>query len=392
LVYESRLIGLLGQPGGLFKTAAHALDYQFGFKVSDTWFYKFLEQALARLVLLWLAILWLSTAFVFIEPGEQGLLERFGLPVEGRGVLEPGLSFKFPWPIDAVHRYATREVQTFNVGFTPDPEKEKDRTLLWTRPHYKEEVHMLVASRDSGTFTTEGDDAQRVPVNLLIASIPVQYVVADVRAWAYNHADGAQLLERLANREVVRYLASVDMDEIMSYGRLTAATELTSRIQAKADEHKLGVKVTFVGLQDIHPPMGSREEPVAASYEKVIGAIAEKEARILQAQGFYAETLPKAGAEAAKKVDDAKAEAVRKVEVARGQADQFKNQLIAFKAAPNVFQARTKNETISRALAPTRKYLVLSTNAHDVITLNLEQKLRDDLESLNIDPVKKETK
>ena len=40
LLYESRLIGLLGQPGGLISTAAQALDYQFGFKVSETWFYK----------------------------------------------------------------------------------------------------------------------------------------------------------------------------------------------------------------------------------------------------------------------------------------------------------------------------------------------------------------
>src|SRR5207247_3485142 len=29
-LYESRIIGALGQPEGLFTTAAHALDYQFG--------------------------------------------------------------------------------------------------------------------------------------------------------------------------------------------------------------------------------------------------------------------------------------------------------------------------------------------------------------------------
>ena len=46
-LYESRLVGLLGQPEGLVTTAAQALDYQFGFKVSETWFYRFFEQALA---------------------------------------------------------------------------------------------------------------------------------------------------------------------------------------------------------------------------------------------------------------------------------------------------------------------------------------------------------
>src|SRR5262249_24197752 len=36
-LYESRLTGLLAHPEGLFTTAAQALDYQFGFKVSETW-------------------------------------------------------------------------------------------------------------------------------------------------------------------------------------------------------------------------------------------------------------------------------------------------------------------------------------------------------------------
>ncbi len=135
LLYESRLIGLLGEPGGLITTAAQALDYQFGFKVSETWFYKFLERALSWIVLLQLAALWLSTTFVIIEPGEQGLLERFGRPVAGRAVLDPGLHFKWPWPVDQVYRHLTRQVQSFTVGVVSDPEMEKEQTILWTRPH-----------------------------------------------------------------------------------------------------------------------------------------------------------------------------------------------------------------------------------------------------------------
>ena len=83
-LYESRVVGLLSQPEGLITTAAQALDYQFGFKVSETWFYRFFEKAIGWLVLLQIAALCLSTGVVFIEPGEQGLLERFGRRVEGR--------------------------------------------------------------------------------------------------------------------------------------------------------------------------------------------------------------------------------------------------------------------------------------------------------------------
>src|SRR5207237_632434 len=81
VLYESRLVGLLGQPEGLFTTAAHALDYQFGFKVSETWFYKFLEKRIVWLLAGQFLILLFSTCFVFINAGEEGLLERFGKPV-----------------------------------------------------------------------------------------------------------------------------------------------------------------------------------------------------------------------------------------------------------------------------------------------------------------------
>src|SRR5688572_30332133 len=78
VLYESRLVGLLGQPEGLFTTMAHALDYQFGFKVSDTGFYRFLERYLPGLVVAQLAILLFSTCFIFISAGEEALVERFG--------------------------------------------------------------------------------------------------------------------------------------------------------------------------------------------------------------------------------------------------------------------------------------------------------------------------
>ena len=61
LIYDSRLIGLLGQPGGLISTAAHALDYQFGFKVSETWFYRYLEQKLALILGVQFVVLFFSS-------------------------------------------------------------------------------------------------------------------------------------------------------------------------------------------------------------------------------------------------------------------------------------------------------------------------------------------
>lgn len=379
MLYESRLIGLLGQPGGLITTAAQALDYQFGFKVSETWVYRFLEKAFAWIVLLQLGVLFLSTGLVIVEPHEQAILERFGRPVADREVLEPGLHFKFPWPIDKVYRHPTRAIQSFNIGFVPAERAEgepEERTILWTRQHYKEEFKLLVASREQETLENNGPDngERAVPVNLITVSIPVQYQVTNLVSWTYEHSDAAGLLEDLATREVVRYLVSVDFDDILTRGRLDAAKKLQTLIQDRANEYKIGADIVFVGLQDIHPPV-----EVASAFEEVIGAIQEKESKILGAQGERAEIVPKARADAARLINEAEAARLEKTSSSAARAGQFTNQVAAYMAAPRVFMRRTYLDTLARATADARKYVLAVTNSSEVFMMNLEEKIAPDM-------------
>ena len=136
-LYDSRVIGLLAQPEGLVATAAQTLDYQFGFKVSETWFFRMLKERILQVFVLQFALLILSTCVVFIEPGEQALLERFGKPVAKSEVLNPGAHFKLPWPVDKVYRYRTEQIQTLSVGFTPEKEEHEEKLVLWTVAHNK---------------------------------------------------------------------------------------------------------------------------------------------------------------------------------------------------------------------------------------------------------------
>jgi len=382
VVYDSRLIGLLAHPEGIIRTAAQALDYQFGFKVSDTWFYKFLERSLAWLILLQVGVLLLSTSVVFIEPGEQGILERFGKPVASRHILQPGAHMKLPWPVDKVQRYSTSRLQSFNIGFEPDPEAEKhEKTVLWTVKHYKEESNMLVASKDqvSGTNATEA----AVAVSLITVSIPVQYQVRDVLAFAYNYSDAGQLLQNIAAREVTRYLVGVDLNDIMASGRAQAAQVLRTRIQAAADQWKLGVDVLFVGLQDIHPPV-----KVAPAYEDVIGAQQELASKILVAEAEKARVIPLAKAEAERQVREAESYRFDVIANAQAVASQFTNQMASFQIAPTVYKERLYLQRLSKGLETARKIVIGATNTHDTIQYNLEEKVRPDLLDVTL-PTKK---
>lgn len=379
-LYESRLVGLLGQPEGLVTTAAQAMDYQFGFKVSETWFYRFFERALGWLILLQVGALLLSTCVVFIEAGEQGLLERFGRRVESRSPLEPGAHFKWPWPIDRVYRFQTERIQSLTIGSLPDPAKENSRFVLWGQGH-SVETNFLVANREqlSHTAVTPAVGKRTPPVSLLTVSVPIYYQITNLVDWAYRNEDAPALLEHLSTREVLRYLVGVDMGDIMSQGRGPAAQDLNERIQAAANERGLGVRIIAVALGDLHPPI-----KVAPEYEKVVAASQTKQAKILAARADDIRTNALTRGQTVSLTNQASAERWTREIRALAQAALFTNQIPAFEAAPSVYTERTYLQTFVRATAPARKYLLLTTNTQDVITFDLQESIAQSLLNLSV--------
>jgi len=372
LLYDSRLVGLLGQPEAIITTAAQALDYQFGFKVSDTWFYRFLEKALGWLVLAQFGALVLSSCFVIIQPGDQALLERCGKPVGRDGVIGPGLHLKLPWPIDKTIVYHAERIQTFLVGAEP----ENGETITWATPHAKEENFLVAGELKSDMLTNESDAGKSPPVSLLSVSIPVQYQITNLAAWAYTNEDPVALLTNAAEREVIRYLASANFDSLMSSGRAAAKDALLRNIQEDADALSLGTLITFVGLEDIHPP-----SKVAKIFDEVVGAGQTRQSKILQAQAYAAATNNWAMGESSNRVLAAQAEQHGIITNAVARAILFTNQELAYSAAPGnkgIYEQRAKLEALVNNSAEARKYIIATTNVPNILIFDLQDKVRSD--------------
>ena len=389
-LYDSRIVGLLAQPESLFTAAAQALDYQFGFKVSETWFFLLLRKSLPVLFLAQLAALLLSTCIVFIEPGEQGVLEQFGRLDQARPILNPGGHLIWPWPIDKVYRYRTDEVRRFDVGFQPTAQSEKMQTILWTVVHTKE-VNFLVGNVPPATVTNNLPDfipdsaannpllAKVAPVGLIDISIPVQYRITNVLDWAYNNADPTNLLNDLATRTVIHYLAGRDLNAVLSHERVQMSQLLKRRIQADATRHQLGVEILFAGVQDIHPPV-----KVAGSYEQVVAAGQQRIADTNNAVAEAIRTNALAGALAFADVNQARATRLQTELRAWSRAGLFTNQMVAYEAAPSVYRQRAYYEMFPAATANARKYILLVTNTHNTLVFDLEDKIRESLLNLNV--------
>ncbi len=334
--YDSRLLGLFSEPGGIIRSVANTIDYQFGFKVSETWFYKLMGRAIPLLVAVQFAVILILTCFVVVPPGHGAVIERYGVSAIGAAdqwVAGPGVHLTLPWPIDRAEIIPVERIRRMELGYSKAEEPEKDEEaenqpvmddrppILWTKRHYQNEYKLLLAQHQSygaGARRTRepgkepspdaqppgaapadavarpGGEARRagdIPVNLLSVTMSVQWRVkpgsADVLRFYAESAQVPEIIESLAYQELTRYAASADIEDFLGTEGIRAAGALHDRIQSACDRagHDgggLGVQIVYVGIGGVHPPP---EEEVAQAYQDVVSAIEKKEAKRMEAEG-----------------------------------------------------------------------------------------------------------
>ena len=410
LLYQSRLIGLIAKPENLFTTAGQILDYQFGFRVSETWGYQFLRERLGVIIGLQVILLWLSTSIVVIEPSVRGKL------VDGAqkrsDLLKPGIHLKLPWPFASVERFYPDQVHTFHVGLEPLSEDElkklgqMDRPGLWLEPTGKD----YDSKKKTGElFFLTGSGDETVGANLMVASVPVQYRIRSGEENGVNgledgwlrFSDPEQLLRNIATREVVAYFLAHDFEELLIKGRKSAQETLRNNIQQASD--KLGVEILFVGVADLRPPAespdmvvergpsapgeedsGLNPMPVAAAFEGPVTAglvseitkfNAQQEKLRLAAEQDSEVELIEYGATVAS--DLLKMQAKARAESQLGARKPFTQ-------APNTYPVWLYLTTFVRAVEQARKFVVAAQNHEIELDLDLHEAIRRGMTDIKV--------
>lgn len=388
-LFESRLLSFFTEPGGFLRNVADTLDYQFGFQVSGTWIYMFLERSLAPFLLIWLALLWLFTSLDEVAPGELGVRETFG--VSSEKVLSPSVYFKLPWPIQTIKKIPVNTIQEIFVGPELKDEHGNEKrpdVVLWTESHYAKEGRFLIAT-DIEQVNGEGKEINNdAPVSMIAALLPVQFKVKPdkVLDYAYKHDDPVKTLKDISEKEITGYFASADMLKLMSNEREKAINEIQIRIQNAADEIDLGVDIVAVAFLDAHPPIDDNQLPQA--FQEVVAAYEEKEAEIYDAKAYRARTIPQAEADALRLKYQAEAYKNEKTKVSKAEIKRFKDRMVGYRAMPEMYILNSKLDFLENDCKNVRKYIVPDTAQNDVYVINLEEKQRLDL--LDISDLKDE--
>ncbi|MCH7839036.1 MAG: hypothetical protein IID38_02215 [Planctomycetes bacterium] len=314
--FDSRLLGLISDPGGIAKSIADTLNYQFGFEVSSNWFFQLLQRWLFPITVFTAVVIVMLSGVVILDADEQAVVERLGRPVLGPGrVLDAGFHLKWPVPIEVVRRAPVKRIGEIVIGEATDHEDEHG-AVLWTQAHeYVPELMLLVASPELGEASARGSAKptpqvsrsgapQSVAVSLLMVSVPIEYRIKDLHKYLYEYTEPEKLLENVAHQRLSEYAASMDIDELMGPGRKKMNRDLQRAIQDRMDELNVGIEVVFVGFCGAHPPA---EKGVAKAFQGAIAAQTNMLATINAAMGEAQKTLiAVAGTEArARELDEA---------------------------------------------------------------------------------------
>jgi membrane protease subunit HflK len=266
------------------------------------------------------ALLWLTSGFYVVNPGERGIVLLFGRVI---GQTEPGLRYRLPIPIQQHRVVDVASVRRAEVGF---------RTAAGGTRSVPSESHMLT-----------GDE------NIVDVQLFVQYLVRDPVQFLFRARHPEAALHSAAEVALRAAVGETNIDYTMTEGRVDVQDRVKLQLQGLLDLYGTGLLVTDARLLVVDPPQAVKE-----AFHDVVRAWEDRERLIKEAEGYAEGVLPKARGEAAQMLRTAEGYREQRVIRARGDADRFTRIHQEYLKAEVVTRDRLYLEMVDRVLPNTR--------------------------------------
>jgi len=270
---------------------------------------------------------WLTTAVFMVKTDEQGVLMRFGRIVDDR--VPPGIHVKLPWPCDVVTPLKVRETKRLGLGVAL-----AGQVTGWAPP--PAEVELLSGDR-----------------NIVNIELVVQYNIASPRDYLFGSVAPEDLLRAGAKSAVTDVVARMLVDEVLYEKRVEIQQRVQQRLTKLADDYRTGVSINSVNIQRVYPP-----PEVAASFNDVVSAKADRFRLVEEAMGYTNDLIPRAQGEAYRIERLAEAYRQEKTSLANGGAQRVRDIYAKFKDSPQETRHRLYLETLEECLKKARKVIV----------------------------------
>jgi len=265
-------------------------------------------------------LFWFASGVYTVNPGHIGVVRTFGRETART---EPGLNYRYPWPVQQVNIVSVEQIRRIEVGFRGSQRVPEEALML------------------------TGDE------NIVEAQIVVQYRVADPAKYLYRLREPDTALLAATEVALRSTVGSMTIDQVMIEERAKVQADARLFIQRLMDDYESGLVITEVKLQAADPPDAVRD-----AFHDVVRAREDKEKLINQARGYQADILPKARGEAQKLLREAEGYKEQRVLLAQGEAARFLSVLAEYEKARGVTRDRLHLETMEKILPDIDKVIV----------------------------------
>lgn len=299
-----------------------------------------------RVVMAGLIVLFFASGIYTVGPQEVAIKLLFGAPT-GTGadaLLQPGLHWSFPYPVNEIVKIPKGQVHTVvsSAGWYP---VTKEQELSGQEPPAGGTLNPAV---DGYTLTADG--------NIMHVKATLRYYIADPVEYEFGFAAASNLVQNALNNALHHASAQFTVDKATRQDITAFKEKLMNRVQKLVLVHGLGIEFDARNCDVVAIP----PRQVKAAFDAVLEAENDKRKAINTAEGEANTTRTKAQADADSVRNTGRADATRIVQSAQADADYFLARLPEFKSNPQLFRDRRLTETMATVLASAQeKYFLV---------------------------------
>ena len=308
------------------------------------------------------------TCFYSVGASDQGVVLRFGKHVR---TVEPGLQFKFPWPIESVFTVPVRSVQTAEFGFrTVEAGRStqyasKNKTMLeiadmltgdLNLAHVEWIVQYRISDPYQSLFNVGGDDSGRWESLATLTQSGINPAIPDT-------------IQDVSETIMRKLVGDRSVDSVLTLGREEIAAQSKLEIQAMVDKFEMGVEIVTVKLQTTSPP-----ESVKDAFQEVNRARQNKERVVNEAEGERNRQIPAAKGKQLQMISEAEGYRDRILMETQGKISAFDAKLAEYEKAPDVTRQRLYLEAMQEVLSNVGDKTIIDESVNQMLpVLNLNR-------------------
>ena len=280
-------------------------------------------------------LLWLASGFYIVEPGEHGVVQRFG--AWSRTQTDEGLGYHLPAPIETITKVNVNEIRNMTIGFA---EVYGGRSGQGGKRDIPEESLMLTSDR-----------------NIVDLDLVIQWNIKSAEDYLFEINDQENTIKKVAESAIREVAGQTDMFPIITNKRKEVADRTKAIIQENLDEYKSGVHITQILIEraEVHPD-------VQAAFQDVQSAKQDAEDVQNRAEAYREDIIPKARGSAIQMSQQAQAYKQATVARANGDAERFESVYEAYLTGKDVTKERIYIETMENVLNNAQKIILDTGN------------------------------